>query len=66
MFLICSDSDFMMPLAEAKRNVLIDAFKSTPRYLDDWLNMDNIHFEQMVHRLYPAELQLTKASSSDT
>ena len=27
---------------------LIDAFNSTSRYLDDLLNIDNIHFEHMV------------------
>ena len=26
----------------------------------------NIHFEQMVHRIDPAELQLNKANASDT
>ena len=25
-----------------------------------------IHFEYMVHRIYPAELQLNKANASDT
>ena len=43
-----------------------DAFNSTSIYLDDLLNIDNIHSEQMVHRLYPAELQLNKANASDT
>ena len=45
---------------------LIDAFNSNFRYLDDLLNKDNIHFEHMVHRIYPAELQLNKANASDT
>ena len=45
---------------------LIDAFNSTSRYLDDLLNIDNIPFEHMVHRIYPAELQLNKANASDT
>ena len=36
------------------------------RYLDDLPNIDNIHFEHMVHRIYPAELQLNKANASDT
>ena len=45
---------------------MIDAFNSTSRYLDDLLNIDNIHFKQMVHRIYPAELQLDKANASDT
>ena len=30
------------------------------------LNIDNIHFEHMVHRIYPAELQLNKPNASDT
>ena len=30
------------------------------------LNIDNIHFEQMVHRIYVAELKLNKANASDT
>ena len=29
-------------------------------------HIDNIHFEHMVHRIYPAELQLNKANASDT
>ena len=45
---------------------MIDAFNSTSRYLDDLLNIDNNHFEHMVHRIYPAELQLNKANASDT
>ena len=49
-----------------KRYDLIDAFNSTSRYLDDLLNIDNIHFEHLVHRIYPAELQLNKANASDT
>ena len=41
-------------------------FNSTSIYLDDLLNIDNIHLEQMVHRIYPKELQLNKANASDT
>ena len=47
----------MKSLTKEKRYDLIDAFNSTSRYLDDLLNIDNIHFEHMVHRIYPAELQ---------
>ena len=45
---------------------MIDAFNSTSRYLDDLLNIDNIHFEQMVHKIYSAELQLNNTNASDT
>ena len=66
LFLFCYERDFMMSLTKEKRYDLIDAFNSTSRYLDDLLNIDNIHFEHMVHRIYPTELQLNKANASDT
>ena len=45
---------------------IIEAFNSTSRYLDYLLNIDNPYFEQMVGQIYPTELQLNKANSSDT
>ena len=66
LFLFCHERDFMKSLTKEKRYDLIDAFNSTSRYLDNLLNIDNIHFEHMVHRIYPAELQLNKANASDT
>ena len=62
LLLFCYERDF----TKEKRYDLIDAFKSTSRYLDDLLNIDNIHFDYMVHSIYPAELQLNKANASDT
>ena len=62
----CSAMRGMKSLTKEKRYDLIYAFNSTSRYLDDLLNIDNIHFEHMVHRIYPAELQLNKANASDT
>ena len=55
----------MRYLANQKQNEMIDAFNSI-RSQDNLLNIDNICFEQMVHRIYPAELQVNKAKSSDT
>ena len=45
---------------------IIEAFNSTSRYLDNLLNIDNTYFDQMVDRIYPTELQLNRANSSDT
>ena len=56
----------MESLTKKKRYDMIDAFNSTSRYLDALLNIVNIHFEHMVHTIYPAELQLNKANASDT
>ena len=43
-----------------------ESVNSTSRYLDDLLNIDNPYFEQMVGQIYPTELQLNKANSSET
>ena len=47
------------------RTDIIEAFNSTSRYLNDLLNIDNPYFEQTVGQIYPTELQLNKANSSD-
>ena len=46
-------------------NDVIEAFNSTSRYLDDLLNIDNPYFEGMVYKIYPPELQLNKANTTD-
>ena len=66
LFLFCYERDFMKSLSPENQADIIEAFNSTSRYLDDLLNIDNIYFEQMVNRIYTAELQLNKANSSDT
>ena len=48
------------------RLTLLRLSHSTSRYLDDLLNIDNVHFEQMVDQIYPAEFQLNTVNSSDT
>ena len=63
LFLFCYERK---SLTKEKRYDPIDAHNSTSRYLDDLLNIDNIYFEHMVHRIYPAELQLNKDNASDT
>ena len=66
LFLFCYERDFMKSLWRENQADIIEAFNSTSRYLDDLLNIDNIYFDQMVDRIYPTELQLNKANSSDT
>ena len=60
------ERDFMKSLSRENQADIIEAFNSTSRYLDDLLNIDNIYFDQMVDRIYPTELQLNRANSSDT
>ena len=53
----------MLYLSDYNQTDIIEAVNST---LDDLLNIDNPYFEQMVGQIYPTELQLNKANSSDT
>ena len=56
----------MLSLSDNNQTDIIEALNSDSRYLDDLLNIDNPYFEQMVGQIYPTELQLNKANSSDT
>ena len=68
LFLFCYERDFRLSLSDNYQADITEAFNSTFRYmyLDDLLNIDNPYFKQMVCQVYPTELQLNKASSSDT
>ena len=56
----------MMSLSDDNEADVIDAFKTTPRYLDGILNINNVFFfDNMVSQIYPSELQLNKANTSN-
>ena len=56
----------MTSLSNDKQADIIDAFNTTSRYLDDIININNVYFDNMVSQIYPSELQLNKANTSDT
>ena len=64
--LLFYERDFVLSLSDNNQTDIIEAFNSNSRYLDDLLNIVNPYFEQMVGQIYPTELQLNKANSSDT
>ena len=66
LFLFCYERDFMISLSDDKQADVIDAFNTTSRYLDDILNINNVYFDNIVSQIYPSELQLNKANTSDT
>ena len=55
-----------MSLSDDKQADAIDAFNITSRYLDNILNINNVHFDNLVSQIYPSELPLNKANTSDT
>ena len=56
----------MKNLSSDNQADVIEAFNLNFRYLDDLLNIDNPFFAGMVKQIYPPELQLNKANTSDT
>ena len=67
LLLKCYEKDFMLSLLDYNPSEVIEASNSSSRYLDDLLNIDNNFFDSiMVNHNYPSELQLNKASMSDT
>ena len=66
LLLFYYEKDFMMSLSDDKQSDVINAFNTTSRYLDDILNINNVYFDNMVSQIYPSELQLNKANTSDT
>ena len=65
LFLFCYERDFMMSVSDDKQADVIDAFNTASRYLDNILN-NNVYSDNMVSQIYPSELQLNKANTSDT
>ena len=55
-----------MSLSDDKEADIIDAFNTTSRYLDDIFNIINVYFDNMLSHIYPSELQLNKANTTDT
>ena len=66
LFLFCYERDFMMSLSDDKQADVIDALSTTSRYWDDILNINNVYCDNIVSQIYPSELQLYKANTSDT
>ena len=56
----------MSNLQKSKRFDPIDKFNDTSRYLDDIFTIDNPAFAEHIPDIYPRELQLNKANTSDT
>ena len=65
LFLYCYERSFMSNLQKSKRFDLIDKFNDTSRYLDDIFTIDNPEFAEHIPDIYPRELQLNKANTSD-
>ena len=66
LFLFRYERDSMISFSDDKQADVIGVFNTTSRYLDDISNIINVYFVNMVSQIYPSELQLNKANTSDT
>ena len=66
LFLFCYEMGLMMSPSDDKQADVIDAFNTASRYLEDILNINNVYIDNMVSQIYPSELQLNIANTSDT
>ena len=66
LFLFCYEIDFMMSLSADTALKVLKLSIQRLDILDYLLNIDNTYFDGMVEQIYPSELQLNKANSSDT
>ena len=55
----------MSNLKKSTRSDLIDKFNDISRFLDDIFTIDNTEFSKHNPDMYPRELQLNKANTSD-
>jgi len=65
LLLYCYERDFMFSLDSQSQADVISAFNDISRYLDDIFNIHNPLFDNMVPIIYPKELKLNKANTSD-
>ena len=56
----------MLSLSDDTPATIFEAFKQSPRYLDDLLNIDNSYIEGIFTQIDPTKLQLNKANSAET
>ena len=56
----------MMSLSDDKQADVIDAFNISSSYLDAISDINNVYFDNISSQIYPSELQLNKANTSDT
>ena len=65
LFLYSYERDFMSNLQKSKRFDPIEEFNDTSRCIDDIFTIDNPAFAEHIPDIYPRELQLNKANTSD-
>ena len=66
LFLFCYERDFMASLSDVKQAEIIESFRYASGCLDGLLGVSGPCFGGMVGRIYPPELQLGRANTSDT
>ena len=66
LFLYSYEAEFIQNLLKDKKNKrLAKSFNFTFRYIDDVLSINNPHFSDYVHQIYPSELEIKDTTDTD-
>ena len=66
LFLFCYERDFMLSLSDNYQTDIIELLTPPPDIYMTYLILIVLILKKMVGQIYPTELQLNKANSSDT
>ena len=65
LFLYSYEADFKQGLLKKIKRKLARSFNLTFRYIDDVLSLNNYRFGDVVHRIYPIELEIKDTTYTD-
>ena len=64
LFLYSYEAEFLQNLIKQGNRTLAKMFNLTFRYIDDVLSLNNSHFSDNLHRIYPSELEIKDTTDS--
>ena len=64
LFLYSYEAEFLQNLIKQGNRTLAKMFNLTFRYIDDVLSLNNSHFSDHLHRIYPSELEIKDTTDS--
>ena len=65
IFLYSYEAEFIQSLLSTGGKQLVSWFKSTYRYIDDVLSINNPEFENYLGQMYPVELEIKDTTESN-
>ena len=65
LFLYSYEAEFIQGLMQKKQKKLAQSFNFSFRYIDDVLSLNNPHFKDYLHLIYPSELEIKDTTDTN-